>query len=156
VTSSELCNSSPFAMYPLLFQSTSSPNLPYIVDSFMGNTPGRGLSAVTDPVSPPYHGASSTYHKPPSPALTVQNGFSPSRTVSSFGRSDHRRQNAARVNRSALQTLTSHHNHVDVNRIRDGIDVRTTVCSTWHLCLPWVLQSLLTLIDYASEYTQQG
>ena len=45
-------------------------------------------------------------------------------------RPDARRQNAARVNRgpNTYYNQTGHHNHVDVNRIREGIDVRTTVC----------------------------
>ncbi|KAH8895179.1 hypothetical protein GQ53DRAFT_857406 [Thozetella sp. PMI_491] len=38
-----------------------------------------------------------------------------------------RRQNATRVHRSGYYNAASHHNHVDVNRIRDGIDVRTTI-----------------------------
>ncbi|GJC86854.1 meiosis protein mei2 [Colletotrichum liriopes] len=33
----------------------------------------------------------------------------------------------ARVNRSPHYTVASHHNHVDVNRIREGTDVRTTI-----------------------------
>lgn len=128
MTSPETCTSSPFAMYPLLFPSTFSPTLPYLVDSFMGAGLGRGLTSPTTPESPIYHGTSTAYHKPPSPALTIKNGFSPSRSISSFGRPDHRRQHATRINRSSLQSLSSHHNHVDVNRIREGIDVRTTVC----------------------------
>lgn len=42
---------------------------------------------------------------------------------------DARRQNAIRVNRSPYQhhNVTGQHNHVDVDRIREGGDVRTTV-----------------------------
>ncbi|TDZ18328.1 Meiosis protein mei2 [Colletotrichum orbiculare MAFF 240422] len=36
-------------------------------------------------------------------------------------------QNAARVNRSPYYTAASHHNHVDISRIREGTDVRTTI-----------------------------
>ncbi len=32
-----------------------------------------------------------------------------------------------RVTRSPYYHAAGHHNHVDVNRIREGIDVRTTV-----------------------------
>lgn len=42
-------------------------------------------------------------------------------------RTDGRRQNAIRVNRSPYYNAANHHNHVDINRIREGIDVRTTV-----------------------------
>lgn len=44
-------------------------------------------------------------------------------------RADTRRQNAVRVHRSPFQhhNITGQHNHVDVDRIREGIDVRTTV-----------------------------
>ncbi|CCF42833.1 hypothetical protein CH063_02934 [Colletotrichum higginsianum] len=51
-------------------------------------------------------------------------------TTSSFHpgvRGEPRRQNAARVNRSPYYNVASHHNHVDVNRIREGTDVRTTI-----------------------------
>ncbi|KAF7516037.1 hypothetical protein G7054_g14323 [Neopestalotiopsis clavispora] len=44
-------------------------------------------------------------------------------------RADTRRQNAVRVHRSPFQhhNITGQHNHVDVDRIREGIDVRTTI-----------------------------
>ncbi|KAF2969257.1 hypothetical protein GQX73_g4363 [Xylaria multiplex] len=38
-----------------------------------------------------------------------------------------RRQNATRVSRSPYFQQTNGHNHVDVNRIREGTDVRTTI-----------------------------
>lgn len=41
--------------------------------------------------------------------------------------SDARRQNASRVNRAHFSPPGPHHNHVDVNRIREGTDVRTTI-----------------------------
>lgn len=47
--------------------------------------------------------------------------------MSGYGRPDARRQHAARVNRSPHHNATGHHNHVDIQRIREGIDVRTTV-----------------------------
>ena len=42
-------------------------------------------------------------------------------------RADARRQNAQRVNRSPYFNAAGNHNHVEISRIRDGIDVRTTV-----------------------------
>lgn len=41
--------------------------------------------------------------------------------------SDARRQNATRVNRAHFSPPGPHHNHVDVNKIREGTDVRTTI-----------------------------
>lgn len=41
--------------------------------------------------------------------------------------SDARRQNAMRVNRAHFSPPGPHHNHVDVNKIREGTDVRTTI-----------------------------
>ncbi|KAI1426697.1 RNA recognition motif 2-domain-containing protein [Xylaria sp. FL1777] len=38
-----------------------------------------------------------------------------------------RRQNATRISRSPYYQQTNSHNHVDVNRIREGTDVRTTI-----------------------------
>ncbi|KAI1185922.1 RNA recognition motif 2-domain-containing protein [Nemania serpens] len=38
-----------------------------------------------------------------------------------------RRQNASRISRSPYYQQTNSHNHVDVNRIREGTDVRTTI-----------------------------
>ncbi|KAI1777668.1 RNA recognition motif 2-domain-containing protein [Hypoxylon cercidicola] len=42
-------------------------------------------------------------------------------------RTDTRRHNAIRVNRSPYYNATNHHNHVDIGRIQEGIDVRTTI-----------------------------
>ncbi|PSR94599.1 RNA recognition motif 2-domain-containing protein [Coniella lustricola] len=48
-------------------------------------------------------------------------------TQSAFQRSDSRRRNATRVNRSTFSPPGPHHNHVDINKIREGTDVRTTI-----------------------------
>lgn len=49
------------------------------------------------------------------------------RRSSEFQRSSDRRQNAARVNRAHFSPPGPHHNHVDINKIREGTDVRTTI-----------------------------
>ncbi|KAJ4391321.1 hypothetical protein N0V93_004938 [Gnomoniopsis smithogilvyi] len=46
---------------------------------------------------------------------------------SEFHRSNDRRQNATRVNRAHFSPPGPHHNHVDINKIREGTDVRTTI-----------------------------
>lgn len=137
-----------FTMYPLMFQSPFVANVPYILDSLApgsSQVPASPMStlAATYPV------LGSLYHAPPSPALTVQKNFSPSRAAAGIFRSDGRRQNATRITRSPYNNLTNHHNYVDINRIRDGIDVRTTVCLN---C--WFKELELMDKDYASQYSQ--
>ena len=127
VTTAEDRANEPLTIYPVVFQSPFFANVPYILDSL---APGCNQGSFTpiNALHQPYPGLSPLYHAPPSPALTVQNGYSPSRTVTGYLRSDGRRQNATRVTRSPYNTSANHHNYVDINRIRDGIDVRTTVC----------------------------
>ncbi|XP_044718024.1 RNA recognition motif domain-containing protein [Hirsutella rhossiliensis] len=99
----------PFTMYPLMFQSPFGPGMPYMLDSYL---PAASQGPITPiaPVSPSY-----------------PLNYSPSRPLPSFGRSEARRQNAMRISRSSYHGVASHHNHVDIHRIRDGIDVRTTI-----------------------------
>lgn len=111
----------PFTMYPLMFQPPFSPGMPYLVDRFPSH------AGPMMPMSPGHSNPGPLYQTPPSPALTSQNNQSPSRILSNYGRPDARRQNATRISRSSHHNSTSHHNHVDINRIREGIDVRTTV-----------------------------
>ncbi|KAL6862138.1 RNA recognition motif 2 domain-containing protein [Trichoderma novae-zelandiae] len=116
----------PVAMYPLMFQTPFTPAVPYMLDSFLP-TAQTGSSSPLTPFTPQYPIFGTVYQTPPSPALTAQNNYSPSRTFSVAERADARRQNAMRVSRSTYHSTTTHHNHVDINRIRDGIDVRTTI-----------------------------
>ncbi|KAM3073807.1 hypothetical protein ACMFMG_008430 [Clarireedia jacksonii] len=56
-----------------------------------------------------------------------------SRDIAQFNRGSNRRQNAVRTPQGQMRgrqnsnQATGHHNHVDINRIEQGIDVRTTV-----------------------------
>ncbi|KAK9442821.1 meiosis protein MEI2 [Metarhizium brunneum] len=118
--------SHPFTMYPLMVQSPFVANVPYILDSLPPGSSQGSVSPITT-LAPSFPVLGPLYHAPPSPALTVQSNYSPSRAVAGFFRSDGRRQNAARVTRSPYNNSTNHHNYVDINRIRDGIDVRTTI-----------------------------
>ncbi|EGX91657.1 meiosis protein MEI2 [Cordyceps militaris CM01] len=126
IPQANLCLNTPLAMYPVIAQPNYTPNFPYLVNSFIASGPGAEVATLSTPISPTYQRVSAAYRKPPSPALTIHNGFSPSRSNSDLGKLD-RRQHAARVNRNAFQSPSSHHNHVDVHRIREGIDVRTTI-----------------------------
>ena len=66
---------------------------------------------------------------PPNTPMAMHGDFTSPRSIQPYGRQDARRQSAMRVNRAPFFNNAGHHNHVDVNRIRDGIDVRTTVRS---------------------------
>jgi hypothetical protein len=135
-----------FAMYPLMLQAPVGPTMPYMFDRFSA----AGQTSPLAPMSPPYPVLGHVYQTPPSPALTTQNNQSPSRPVSVYSRIDARRQNATRINRSPHHNAAGHHNHVDIQRIRDGIDVRTTVRS------PVVFIALLELrvTDHAPKHPQ--
>lgn len=125
-TTSEERVKQPLTMYPLMFQSPLLANVPYLLD-----TPAPGCSTSTispmRTLTPSFPVLGPVYHAPPSPALTVQNSFSPCRRIPGYLKTDGRRQNATRITRSAHLSLTNNHNFVDVMRIREGIDVRTTV-----------------------------
>lgn len=140
----------PFTMYPLMFQSPFVANVPYILDS-LGSGCSQGPVSPISTLPPSYPVLGPLYHAPPSPALTAQNNYSPSRTMNGFFRSDGRRQNAARVTRSPYNNSANHHNYVDINRIRDGIDVRTTV----RINLLFAVRRLKRE-DYASKHSQQS
>ncbi|KAH7000046.1 RNA recognition motif 2-domain-containing protein [Ilyonectria destructans] len=112
-----------YSMYPFMIQSPLAPSMPYILDRL----PPSGQMGTIGPMTPSYPMMNSVYQTPPSPALTVHNDFSPSRSTSGYSRVDARRQNATRITRSPYHSAASHHNHVDISRIRDGIDVRTTI-----------------------------
>ncbi|KAL9473718.1 hypothetical protein ACSS6W_008098 [Trichoderma asperelloides] len=116
----------PVAMYPFMFQTPFTPAVPYMLDSFLPPVQTSSGSPLT-PFTPQYPVFGTLYQTPPSPALTAQNNYSPSRTFSGTDRADARRQNAMRVSRSTYHSTATHHNHVDITRIRDGIDVRTTI-----------------------------
>ncbi|RFU74171.1 meiosis mei2 [Trichoderma arundinaceum] len=116
----------PIAMYPFMFPTPFTPAMPYMLDSFLPTAQTSSGSPLT-PFTPQYPLFGTLYQTPPSPALTAQNNYSPSRTFSGAERADARRQNAMRISRSTYHSTTTHHNHVDINRIRDGIDVRTTI-----------------------------
>ncbi|KAJ6782892.1 hypothetical protein PWT90_04881 [Aphanocladium album] len=121
-----LCLNASLGMYPVITQSSYSPSFPYLVNSFIASAPGAEVAPLSTPISPSYQRVSAAYRKPPSPALSIHNGYSPSRPNSAYGRLD-RRQHAARLSRNSFQNPSSHHNHVEVHRIREGIDVRTTI-----------------------------
>ncbi|GAB1320098.1 RNA recognition motif 2-domain-containing protein [Madurella fahalii] len=99
----------------------------------LDHTPTRsqGLSHI-NPLTPISGGLpimTPMYTPPTAPMapMAMHGNFAGPRTFQSYGRLDNRRQHAMRVSRSPYYNTANHHNHVDVNRIRDGIDVRTTI-----------------------------
>lgn len=113
-----------YAMLPMMIRAPYAPGMSYMMDQY----PSTVQASPMTPMSPSYTSLGPLYQTPPSPALTAQNNQSPSRPMSGYNRPDARRQNATRISRSPHHNAAGHHNHVDIQRIREGIDVRTTVC----------------------------
>lgn len=63
----------------------------------------------------------------PNSVMSGHHAYSGPRPGQVFYRSDGRRQNATRINRGYFSPPGPHHNHVDIQRIKEGADVRTTV-----------------------------
>ncbi|KAL2017300.1 hypothetical protein VTK56DRAFT_2323 [Thermocarpiscus australiensis] len=115
------------AMYPQVYHGPP-PTGP---SRFMfDQTPTRSQSvAPMTPLTPMSGGMPimAPLYTPPATPMAIHGDFTSPRNIAPYGRLENRRQNAMRVNRSPYYNAASHHNHVDVNRIRDGIDVRTTI-----------------------------
>ncbi|KAK0710905.1 hypothetical protein B0H67DRAFT_493421 [Lasiosphaeris hirsuta] len=120
----------PIPMYPLVYHGPAASPVRYVLDQ----TPTRSQSASSlTPMTPMSGGVPimTPIFTPPKTPMAFQNEYANQRAMAAFGRHDGRydgrRQNAMRVNRSPFYNAAGHHNHVDVTRIRDGIDVRTTI-----------------------------
>ncbi|KAK3368202.1 RNA recognition motif 2-domain-containing protein [Podospora didyma] len=114
------------AMYPVVYHSHIPGPTRYMLDQ----TPTRSHSIT--PMSPMTPMSASVpimapMYTPPATPMALHSDYTSPRHMQSYARPDSRRQNAMRVNRSPFYNAAGHHNHVDVNRIRDGIDVRTTI-----------------------------
>lgn len=107
------------------------PQSPQLVPSPYHNLLSRGttpaLSSTGFSTMSPVSSTLSTMRSF-SPPLSGSMNFSRSGFPSPrFQRLDCRRQNATRVNRNHFSPPGPHHNHVDINKIREGTDVRTTI-----------------------------
>ncbi|ORY63590.1 RNA recognition motif 2-domain-containing protein [Pseudomassariella vexata] len=104
-----------YGMMPVVY-SGMPLTPPYMIDQVPtrshGMFPGGNYSIVTPMYSQPSPLMSPEYMTPRQFA---------------YPRPDSRRQNAMRVTRAPYYSIPSQHNHVDVDRIREGIDVRTTI-----------------------------
>lgn len=107
--------------HPLMYHNQPPGSAPYVVDNY-ANHPSAPyhLPAGLTTFAPMYQPTSQT------PLVPYQPGYSTPKALG-FARQDARRQNAQRVNRSPYFNAAGNHNHVEISRIRDGIDVRTTV-----------------------------
>ncbi|KAK1598814.1 RNA recognition domain-containing protein 2 [Colletotrichum navitas] len=105
----------PFTMWPILCQPQFQPHGPYLLND------GQRVPSASAMSSPATYQFSGPMFSHSSHAVSAMGSMSPT------ARNESRRQSAARVNRSPYYNVASHHNHVDVNRIREGIDVRTTI-----------------------------
>ncbi|KAI5864582.1 RNA recognition motif 2-domain-containing protein [Durotheca rogersii] len=106
-----------YGMMPVLYHG-----LPVSSSYVFDQLPSRSNSTV----------ASAGNYSLASPMASQQGPYLPTdlvtpRQFQQCGRPDGRRQNAMRVARSPYYNAANHHNHVDVGRIREGIDVRTTI-----------------------------
>jgi hypothetical protein len=84
---------------------------------------------------------------------------SQSRDIDYFNRPSGRRQNAVKVPQQSMRgrqfpnPAAGHHNHVDIHRIKQGIDVRTTVSplsTSFRHCKAY------SISGYAPQHPQQG
>ncbi|KAK4039921.1 hypothetical protein C8A01DRAFT_46650 [Parachaetomium inaequale] len=118
-----------YAMYPVVYHGVQSagPNR-FMLDQ----TPTRGQGVAHMAPMTPISGGMPVMGPlfnttPPDTPMAMHSDFTSPRSIQPYGRQDARRQSAMRVNRAPFFNNAGHHNHVDVNRIRDGIDVRTTI-----------------------------
>ncbi len=130
-----------YSMYPVVYHGLPSTGSRYVLDQTPTRAQSVGHMASVSPMSGSMPIMAPLYNTTP-PATPMPMGmamhgdFTSPRGIQPYGhmdgrldsRLDGRRQNAMRVNRSPYFNNAGHHNHVDVSRIRDGIDVRTTVC----------------------------
>ncbi|KAI0127893.1 RNA recognition motif 2-domain-containing protein [Xylariales sp. AK1849] len=107
-----------YGMMPVVYHGMPMTP-PYMLDpAFQRNSNAMFPAGNYSWAGPAYHHQSSVM----SPEYMTPRQFA-------YPRHDSRRQNAMRVHRSPYHhhNVSGQHNHVDVNRIREGIDVRTTI-----------------------------
>jgi len=90
----------------------------------MDRSPQGVAGNMTSPASVPFVGPMFTQHHV---QFRGHDDYSPRRQFAAFGSIENRRQNATRIARGPHFNTANHHNHVDIERIRGGHDVRTTV-----------------------------
>jgi hypothetical protein len=102
-----------YGMLPIVYHGIPMTTPPYVFDQLSSRSQSAAFSSAGYPMIGPMTPRSAYIPRDimvprPYPGL-------------------HRRQNATRIARSPYYQQANSHNHVDVNRIREGTDVRTTV-----------------------------
>ncbi|KAH8910169.1 hypothetical protein BR93DRAFT_935820 [Coniochaeta sp. PMI_546] len=107
---------------PMMYHNQTPASTQYLVDSIASHPPNPfHLPANLTTFAPLYQPTGSGPLVPyPQPGYLTPKALG-------FIRPDARRQNAQRVTRSPYYNAAGSHNHVEISRIRDGIDVRTTI-----------------------------
>ncbi|KAI3337014.1 RNA recognition motif 2-domain-containing protein [Xylariaceae sp. AK1471] len=102
-----------YGMLPILYHGIPMTTPPYVFDHMPSRSHSGTFSSAAYPILSP---------------MTPRSAYIPRDMIVPRQFSGlHRRQNATRVSRSPYYQQTNSHNHVDVNRIREGTDVRTTI-----------------------------
>lgn len=109
-----------FGMYPMMYRNQIPPATPMMYEPMTPRT--HGIMPQS-----PMPGAMAMMRPMYAPSPQMHSSFMTPRPMGSFNRPDARRTSAIRVNRAPFLNSAGHHNHVDTARIREGIDVRTTV-----------------------------
>lgn len=112
--------------HPVVYQTVPAPPS-YLMDQTPTRRPTATPMTPLTPMSSRDMPIMGPIFTPPATPMTMQSDYTSPRSMQAYARTDGRRQNAMRVNRSPFYNAAGHHNHVDVTRIREGIDVRTTV-----------------------------
>ncbi|KAI1433961.1 RNA recognition motif 2-domain-containing protein [Xylaria sp. CBS 124048] len=102
-----------YGMLPVVYHGIPMATPPYVFDNLSSRPHNAGLPSTGYPFLSPM-APRSAY---------IPRDMVASRQLANFSR----RQNATRIARSPHYQQTNSHNHVDVNRIREGTDVRTTI-----------------------------
>lgn len=131
VRSIEQVPDSQLAIFPIFLQTSMAHSTSYSIDDVLARDI-REHQAVHARFQSAYSCMERPFRSPPSPTLSTPSTFSPPRFQTNQSRIDTRRQTVIRSHRSPSSHSASHHNYVDVKRIRDGIDVRTTVSFCIH------------------------
>ncbi|EFX00571.1 meiosis protein [Grosmannia clavigera kw1407] len=105
------------ALVPMVLRNPYTPGTPLILDPYGPH--GHNMT--------PMPGGTPLVFPPGAPVSTIMghHGYDRSSTVAS--RYNNRRGGALRIDRNLHYNPNGHHNQVDINRIREGVDVRTTI-----------------------------
>lgn len=105
------------ALVPMVLRNAYTPGTPLILDPY-----GPHGHSMT-----PMPGGTPLVFPPGAPVSSIMGHHGYERASNMASRYANRRGGALRIDKSMHYNPNGHHNQVDVNRIREGVDVRTTV-----------------------------